>query len=964
MLPNLSPFNAQHQVQHTDDDEQPPPSVREKSSAPGQQTTFKTIHTAANSTPYPNGKHADKEKVQNNTRQGSRQGNSTANDEKKQQQRDDFQAKKSTGIRSVKHFSDELNKIKKGPNNPNHSLSKSSDPDRLHPPHDESSTAINPKERSKAAPSLQQLNDDIRECKASIQKAAASDQEKEVEHLENKLESLQQQLANLRQAHALERNLDSDSSVDAPSETSESDDSWSSSDTNSPSAKTEALRPFHEYLSKWEEDLKKNKTELVTKTRAQANKEEIAQCQQEVDALQRDIEELKRILHISAIDSQSTQETPDIGVASTRPSSTQAPKGSIADVIRRTKTGRRHHPTSDEDTKPAASSATPTPLKRLYESSTRNSALLSREDLKPLFTNEAQKAISKLDEKIEAVARSIDDLLAERSAIQKRIKKPVSSDDQQKAANEFRVIEGQIKKSVFELGRLVNRQALLEEMVLPSDQQLTMKQKNAKYEETLNKYKSPTTLKLEADYKQLRADYERKVLGSCSKNAMSMLAGSVANFWAFFMGNSLTRVLASALPQAASYTGGVLSGLLHAVVSGPVLKQVSSASWNAPAFTEFNNYWKVVGSLVGDRIRTSLGTLGVDHWVDENHKKKYRSANPDQKDLVDIEELWQQTRGFWPLLAARYKTEEVAYFSFTMNFTFKAAAVAGLAKLMATKSDNSRAIEWIIHSFAGWLSGAETVAGVQVARSQVPGAIESAIPNQEIHAAHAAMLRSLLNDLEDAYGKLRTPTASASGDSAERDLLKAIRRTKKSLNEAETKSGPLGTFWFEFLAQFKTVDARADAAAEVFGRILSLMPSAILSNTLASWRVSGNPWLTFAGHILPALLLIAPPGWTARPVYAGFFRAVFQIFMNEASPRANTPGPASTTTAVPDNLHDSIVDGSDSSSYLGSESSTNEEADESVVVTISERGQANDDDDSDDERWTGRPTARNQQNFW
>jgi hypothetical protein len=67
---------------------------------------------------------------------------------------------------------------------------------------------------------------------------------------------------------------------------------------------------------------------------------------------------------------------------------------------------------------------------------------------------------------------------------------------------------------------------------------------------------------------------------------------------------------------------------------------------------------------------------------------------------------------------------------------------------------------------------------------------------------------------------------------------------------------------------------------------------------------------------------------------------------------------------VPDNLHDSIVDGSDSSSYLGSESSTNEEADESVVVTISERDQANDDDDSDDERWTGRPTARNQQNFW
>jgi hypothetical protein len=245
----------------------------------------------------------------------------------------------------------------------------------------------------------------------------------------------------------------------------------------------------------------------------------------------------------------------------------------------------------------------------------------------------------------------------------------------------------------------------------------------------------------------------------------------------------------------------------------------------------------------------------------------------------------------------------------------------------------------------------------------VPGAVESAIPNQEIHTAHAAMLQSLLKDLEDAYRNLRAQTPAAPGDPAERELLKAIRRTQKALDEAKTKSGPLGTFWFEFLAQFKTVDARADAAAEVLGRILSVMPSAMLSNLLASWRTSGDPLSTFAGHTLPALLLIAPPGWTARPIYVGFFRAVFQIFINEASPKADSSGHASTTVAVPDNLHDSIVDGSESSSYLGSEFSNSDKADESVVVTISERDQASD-DDSDDERWTGRPTARNEQNFW
>ena len=77
-----------------------------------------------------------------------------------------------------------------------------------------------------------------------------------------------------------------------------------------------------------------------------------------------------------------------------------------------------------------------------------------------------------------------------------------------------------------------------------------------------------------------------------------------------------------------------------------------------------------------------------------------------------------------------------------------------------------------------------------------------------------------------------------------------------------------------------------------------------------------------------------------RPIYAGFFRALFQIVINETSPKTNTSGHASTTTAMPDDLY------------------------ESIVVGISEGDQASDDDDSDDERWRGKATARNQQNYW
>jgi len=965
MLPKISPFNAENQVKHTDNDEQPPPNVREESSPPGQQTTFKAIHTAANSTSYPNGKHADKEKVQNNARQVLRNGGSDVNDEAKQQQRERLQSKKSPGTYSAKQFSEDLKKIKDGHTELNNPSSKPSRPSSSHPSNDEHDIESNPKESLKSPPNLQQLINDIRECNASIQKATESNQEKEIERLQRKLESLQQQYANLRQTLPSNRDTDSDSSVGPPSETSESDDSWSRFETNSPSTKEEELRPFHEYLSNWEKDLKKNKTELITKTHAKANKEEIAQCQQEVDALQKDIEKLKQILHIAVTDSESTPEASDVGAVSPTQSPPQSPKGSVAAVLHRTKAGRRYYTTANESAEATIpSNATSTPLKQLHESSTRKSALFSREDLKPLFTNQAQKALKEIDEKIEVIAESIDNLLAERSAIQKNIKKSDAVETRKKASNEVRLIDEKIKKLVLNLGRLVNRQTLVEELVLPSDQQLTMKQKNAKYEETLNKYKSPNTLRLEADYKQRRADYERKVLGSRVTNAISMLAGGITNFFTFFWGNSLTRVLAGALPQAASYMGGALSGLLHVVVGGPVLKQASSASWNAPALTEFNNYWKVAGSLWGDRLRAGIGSLGVNRWVDENYKKKYRSPDPDQTDFVDIEQLWQKTRGLWPLFKARYKTEEAAYFSYAFNFTGKAAAAAAFAGWMATKSDSSRALEWAVHSFMGWFSGALTVAGIQKARSQVPGAVESVIPSREIHTAHAAMLQSLLKDLEKAHRKLRTQTPAAPGDPAERELLKAIRRTQKALDEAKTKSGALGTFGFEFLAQFKTVDARADAAAEVLGRVLSVMPSAVLSNVLASWRISGNPALTFAGHALPALLLIAPPGWTLRPIYAGFFRALFQIVINEASPKANTSGHASTTVAVPDNLHDSIVDGSESSSYLGSEFSKSDKADESVVVTISERDQAPDDDDSDDERWTGRPTARNEQNFW
>lgn len=747
------------------------------------------------------------------------------------------------------------------------------------------------------------------------------------------------------------------------SDRSEIMSSLSTSDEGLSSEIEQDLNKLHEYLDAWEKDLKKNQNDLVTKTRAKANKEEIAQCQKEVDGLQTDIAQLKQILRITAQSIENKQNIDGQQDTSASQSPTQPVKGSVQQMLQRTKTGRRRPdiPRETENAKATGSSAS-TQRQKLHASSDKNSALFSRSDLNSYFTNEAKKTLGMLNEKIQAVAESIDTLLEQRNDINKKKSEPKSDDQMLK-------IDEKIKKLVLKLARLINRVTLIEELASPSDELSSVNKKKEKYDEIIQKHQSDQTINLNTAYQQKKAAYEHSVLKTCGTNTMSLMAGFVANFSSFFWGNTLSRYAAASLPTAASYMGGALSGLLHVVLGGPVLKTVSAASWDAPALVEFNTYWKVAGSLWGDRFRAALGKLGIDRWVDENYKKKYLSADPDKPDYIDIEQRWQETRGLWPLFKARYRTEEAAYFSYAMNFTFKAGMATGMAKLMATQSGASRAIEWILHSVMGWFSGAQTVAGIQLARSQVPGAKEVVSPSREVHAAHAAMLQSLLGDLQNAYRKLRTQSPPTTDARTERELLKAIRRTQKSLDEANTKSHLGGTFWFEFLAQFKTLDAAADAAAEVLGRALSVMPSAALSNSLAGWRVSGNPALVFAGHMLPALLLISPPGWTARPLYAGFFRALFQMVINETSPKLNAVS-KTTTTAVPDDLHDSIVDGSESSSYLGDEfaesgeGDTKVEADESVIVTVSDREETSHDDDSDDEVWKGRPTARDQDNFW
>jgi len=118
----------------------------------------------------------------------------------------------------------------------------------------------------------------------------------------------------------------------------------------------------------------------------------------------------------------------------------------------------------------------------------------------------------------------------------------------------------------------------------------------------------------------------------------------------------------------------------------------------------------------------------------------------------------------------------------------------------------------------------------------------------------------------------------------------------------------LGLLKHEFMTQFAHGN-RLDTIAEILGRTLSLMPTAVVNDLTAEWRKSSDPLLVFGAHTLSAIALIMPPGFTARPVYVGFFRACLQAMCNMYE---NKTAPENKTTPIDDEDDDSLVGSADS----------------------------------------------------
>ena len=218
----------------------------------------------------------------------------------------------------------------------------------------------------------------------------------------------------------------------------------------------------------------------------------------------------------------------------------------------------------------------------------------------------------------------------------------------------------------------------------------------------------------------------------------------------------------------------------------------------------------------------------------------------------------------------------------------------------------------------------------QFARSNREGSKNTPTLTRKIFAAKAEALRSLQADVEKTIENYDSDPAHDASDPIHRLLIKASSKVNEDLRIATRQASMFGLLKHEFMTQFAHGN-RLDTIAEILGRILSLMPSAAVNQLTTAWRKSSDPWLVFAAHTLSAIALIAPPGFTFRPLYVGMIRACLQAMCNIYE---NKTAPENKTATVDDHDEDSSV------------------------------GSVNSDDDWLDEyfdtRWYGNPTERDE----
>jgi len=742
---------------------------------------------------------------------------------------------------------------------------------------------------------------DLEECKVSLRRAYKLGEQEEVRSLMDEIQKLESEREELRsRIEAVDGRNASTSGSDSPSPVS-----------------ADPITNVKHQLKGLLAKIAELDHLLATLNSQGAMKESIQTHLAERQALKEEAGYLKILLR--HVEGQENADAVEETVAST--STAPSPPARTVSMSRMILAAAiKHRRSSMSATQPATATVDgATPLKTLHDK-TRNSTLLMSGELKKHFSVFALQEIDELESQINILANNIDRLYESRRRQIEAGSPSGSRKARDQRHREIQSLDKRILKGNIRLGKIIEEREKLEAKVIAPAKVLTPKEQAEHYKSFIESFKSKKTRELEKKHVQLLAEIEHQSACCCGTYGLQLLGGWAANATSFFIGNSIARAIAPSF--AGAIVSVPVSACLHVMVAGPLLKQILDRMWNAPALAEFNNYFKLLGASWGDWARG------------EENVKKYVSKYPDKTEKLTLAERRAEQRPFKDLLSDRYKTEEAGYYVYTMNYGFKALAAASLATTMSSVSDTYRWSEWAAHTVMGWMSGAEYVVAMQESRSQISGAKQIVLPDRATSAAEAEALQSLLDDLQEALEKARDRKEKNPADTTERDLLKAIRQTGKSLQAARTRSGFMGTFRHEIKAQFANKEATADTLSESFGRTISLIPTAVLAEYLKPWRASGDFWLVSGAHALQGLLLIMPPGFTARPVYSGLLRALIQAGMNGRDSSAAARSQSSSSGRVP---------------------AEEDQDEESIIVEVSS--------DSDDEGWHGNP-RESDQDFW
>ena len=201
-----------------------------------------------------------------------------------------------------------------------------------------------------------------------------------------------------------------------------------------------------------------------------------------------------------------------------------------------------------------------------------------------------------------------------------------------------------------------------------------------------------------------------------------------------------------------------------------------------------------------------------------------------------------------------------------------------------------------------------------------------------MYQAQTEWLLSRRNDLKKMITELE---AVDQNDPRVRELSTKLHKTEVALLTAAAKTGRFTAWWHDFTAQFKP-EVLADTLADAAGRILSLYPTAVVSHFCTSLRESPNPMLVMLGYALPAISLIAVPGFQARGIHGGLIRACIQSVYG-AGTLPDKKNKAEQHPVDPEEDNSIRISISDSDSETGSDSETDSEG---------------------EERWVGQPLKR------